>query len=241
MGSRENDIKAVNLQLNKSNTNDAKPKSGSVRKEDMNYLILRIKPTNENGLSALHSFYLSDEKMPSESDNVSKCVKRKRFVVIELPERSEFDPLIKGLSSSDALSPLIASADNEGKLRVHEKDEYIESLYWNMGGNKKKVPSQKRAKFNEDETVLVFPFNATHAELDSAADGLNEANPEKFATIGNELCSATNNKKNKPEEVSATSKTHMVTIRGEDFDRLVPFEFLNDTLIDFWINWYVTT
>ncbi len=33
------------------------------------------------------------------------------------------------------------------------------------------------------------------------------------------------------------SRAHFLTIRDEDYDRLEPGEFLNDTLIDFWFQW----
>jgi Ulp1 family protease len=33
------------------------------------------------------------------------------------------------------------------------------------------------------------------------------------------------------------SRGHFLTIREEDLSRLSPGEFLNDTLVDFWMQW----
>jgi Ulp1 family protease len=37
------------------------------------------------------------------------------------------------------------------------------------------------------------------------------------------------------------SRAHSLTICEEDNERLQPGEFLNDTLIDFWMQWYVVS
>jgi Ulp1 family protease len=42
------------------------------------------------------------------------------------------------------------------------------------------------------------------------------------------------------DEAKTKARAHYLTIRQEDFDRLEPGEFLNDTLIDFWMQWYVS-
>ena len=34
-----------------------------------------------------------------------------------------------------------------------------------------------------------------------------------------------------------SSRTHYITIRQDDKERLCPGEFLNDSLVDFWMRW----
>ena len=41
----------------------------------------------------------------------------------------------------------------------------------------------------------------------------------------------------KESSTLSSSRTHYLTIRGDDFDRLDHGEFLNDTLVDFWMTW----
>jgi len=207
------------------------------KSSEMNYLIMRITPSIDNGLSTYSNAYLSNEKMPSEGSKATATVLRKRFIVIEVQHTADFDSLLHAIRDNDTLGPYIKC---DGKLGSHDKDEYITALLAPAVERRTRSSAStsvtNRATFKEEETVLVFPFDASTAELDSAARGLTEAsgrlslsdeNVTSLAIAGADNCA----------DAAATSKTHMVTIRGEDFDRLVPCEFLNDTLIDFWINW----
>ncbi len=208
---------------------------------EMNYLIFRISPNTDNGLLAYSNAYLPDDKMPSSQDNPSKRILRKRFVIIEIRDGETFNSLISNFIEDDALGPLFIC--NE-PLDGHSKDNYIQALL--PVNSKKRTASNAshRSQFKEDETVLVYPFRAAASELDSAAAGLIEAagklsfqnDDRPFAGI--EETNGTNSDGSQ-DDSGVTNKTHMVTIRGEDYDRLVPQEFLNDTLIDFWMKWYV--
>jgi Ulp1 family protease len=42
-----------------------------------------------------------------------------------------------------------------------------------------------------------------------------------------------------PDSSDTSSRTHYLTIREDDRERLQPGQFLNDTLVDFWMSWCV--
>ena len=43
----------------------------------------------------------------------------------------------------------------------------------------------------------------------------------------------------KKKDAKGAARQHYVTIRVEDYERLEPREWLNDSLVDFWMQWYV--
>jgi Ulp1 family protease len=87
----------------------------------------------------------------------------------------------------------------------------------------------------DNKLLLIYPFQALDEAIEEAAQGLNEASLQ----IGKE--------QNILMEVDANDVTdsqeklvraHYLTIRDEDRLRLINDEFLNDTLVDFWMQWY---
>ena len=211
---------------------DRKKKKASTY-EEMNYLIMRIKPSEKNGLSAYSNAYLADNKR-----NTRKIALKKRFVVLEVRDRLAFESLITKFRDDATLGPLFNTVQ---KLGAHEKDRFIQSLLVQNSEKRTRSMVSRRPQFKEDETILVYPFRATVAELDSAAVGLIETAgrlPVEIDSVNSDATDAPTSDDNVVDG-GVANKTHMVTIRGEDFDRLVPCEFLNDTLIDFWMKWYV--
>lgn len=175
--------------------------------------------------------------MPVGGEDISISIMKKRYVVVEIEDRQAFQSLIKKFGEDTTLRAYIATVT---KLGVHKKDEYIQSLLDSYSEKKARPSALPRPRFKEDATLLVYPFQATDAELDSAAVGLIEASgklPKESEVLTIDGTSAFSSDVNGGDESTLTSKTHMVTIRGEDFDRLAPYEFLNDTLIDFWMQW----
>ena len=89
----------------------------------------------------------------------------------------------------------------------------------------------------QEEVVLSFPFNITNAELDSLAEDLNEANGILPCQNGEMKKVATVSAAKKGDEVFVNVWKHSHIIRGEDYERLSPGEYLNDALIDLWMTW----
>ena len=105
------------------------------------------------------------------------------------------------------------------------------------GGSKKK-------KDSENKLLVVYPFGVDEAFLSQAASGLKE--------LGGDLLGIDDMDDTKPPADAAmqgvqsdvendgkgkSTRTHYVTIRDDDVERLCPGQFLNDTLVNFWMRW----
>ena len=93
-------------------------------------------------------------------------------------------------------------------------------------------------KEREEQTVLVvYPFRVNEAVLSMEASGLKELGGdslgvEVFDDDTNKEMQGINNVNNSNGETS-----DLLTIRDEDIERLCPGQFLNDTLVDFFMRW----
>ena len=122
---------------------------------------------------------------------------------------------------------LVEDSTNERKRRMSESKE-----------------SKNKKKDSENKLLVVYPFGVDEAILSEAASGLKE--------LGGDLLGIDDMDDTKPPAASAmqgvksdveddvkgkSSRTHYVTIRDDDVERLCPGQFLNDTLVDFWMRW----
>jgi sentrin-specific protease 7 len=149
----------------------------------------------------------------------------KRYIVIESNNQIDFEGLIKFLKGNETIGVLFT---NDCNLLKHDNlDEAIVSLL-----NFKKP---MKPICEEHETALVFPSSLLETELDSVASNLIEPNGK----LGQNLASMFTNVAIEDKAPNGKQKNHIITILGKDYDRLSPGEFLNDTLIDFWISWLV--
>jgi hypothetical protein len=101
---------------------------------------------------------------------------------------------------------------------------------------------------NEDSVLLVYPFAGDCSQMEKAAAGLPEASGDLFAQSKTSATRVVDYYEQPlPDadvgtaELVSTAQSelrrHFLTIQVRDFMRLKPREFLNDTLIDFWIQW----
>jgi hypothetical protein len=111
---------------------------------------------------------------------------------------------------------------------------------------------------------LVYPFDGDPAQIDAAAEGLREASGRILTNSDNlssdddvvylegcasKLSAESNGDTNGDEASSDVEKAEVkvkvrqtyVTIRVKDYERLDPEEWLNDSLVDFWMQWYVAS
>ena len=115
----------------------------------------------------------------------------------------------------------------------------------NMGEN-----SSTSAQKDKDIIILVYPFDEEQSIIEEATKSLCEPSGmscrfENESVVWykeNHASCSEQNATEKNDELTLSSKqtksrTHYLTIRNEDLDRLDPEEFLNDTLIDFWMRW----
>jgi hypothetical protein len=104
--------------------------------------------------------------------------------------------------------------------------------------------SKRKKNDSENNLLVVYPFCVDEAILSEAASGLKE--------LGGDLLGLNDMDDTKPPAASTmqglqsdveddgkgkSSRTHYVTIRDDDVERLCPGQFLNDTLVDFWMRW----
>lgn len=101
---------------------------------------------------------------------------------------------------------------------------------------------------DEDFILLVYPFAGDRIEIEAAADGLNEASGNNRFAFDNTRCPLNEESGQASETMDNCWKTdatrerlcqkgHKVTIMVKDCKRLEPTEWLNDSLVDFWMQW----
>jgi hypothetical protein len=114
-------------------------------------------------------------------------------------------------------------------------------------GRRTRSRGNVKKKEGDNALLLVYPFGADKATLTEAASKLKELGGDPLGVdtphdagqlpggagtqdqAGGE--DATNGKEH------SSSRTHYVTIRQDDKERLCPGQFLNDSLVDFWMRW----
>lgn len=102
-------------------------------------------------------------------------------------------------------------------------------------------PRKKRRTFDpvflrgreEEDVVLVYPFAGDKTSIERASSGL-----EVLGNFGRDSDSELVLLDQAEKEESGGSRGHTLTISVGDCKRLAPGTFLNDTLIDFFMQWY---
>jgi len=126
-----------------------------------------------------------------------------------------------------------ALTDDEQK----ERKERMSTRVTRSGGRKKKRDS-------ENKLLVVYPFGVDEEVLSEAASGLKELGGDSLGVEEavedktNQQADVEMQDSSEIEDVKGkSSRMHYVTIRDEDIERLCPGQFLNDTLVDFFMRW----
>ena len=99
------------------------------------------------------------------------------------------------------------------------------------GGNEKKNEA-------DNKLLLIYPFDFDKEKLSKAASGLKELGGDLLGLDRTEVSAQGQVDRDQvSEELKKSSRTHYVTIRDDDKERLCQGQFLNDTLVDFWMRW----
>jgi Ulp1 family protease len=86
--------------------------------------------------------------------------------------------------------------------------------------------------------LLVYPFNYDEEELSKAASGLKELGGDSLGLDRTEVSVQSQVDGDQvSKKLKKSKRTHYVTIRVDDKERLCPGKYLNDTLVDFWMRW----
>jgi Ulp1 family protease len=88
-----------------------------------------------------------------------------------------------------------------------------------------------------NKVLLVYPFDGREDVIEEAARGLNEASIQIRNGSQIPVQRAANTETESGESQEKSVRAHYLTIRDEDRLRLINEEFLNDTLVDFWMQW----
>jgi Ulp1 family protease len=107
------------------------------------------------------------------------------------------------------------------------------------GGIKKRDDTDNKLRDDADnKLLLVYPFDVKEKLLSEAASGLKELGGDLLGLDKAEMTVlAEHDEDNCATQVKKKTRTHYVTIREEDKERLCPGQFLNDTLVDLWMRW----
>ena len=89
-----------------------------------------------------------------------------------------------------------------------------------------------------NKLLLVYPFYVDEAMLSAAAADLKELGGDLLGLDQAEVSARGQLVEGYvAEEIKKPMRTHYVTIREDDKERLRPGQFLNDALVDFWMRW----
>ena len=193
------------------------------------FVAMRITPTADNLLNRYSKSYIPEHEDP-----------KYRYVILEFRDATMFSAFVT--KSEDKLPT------NVELLHIPREccGDYASSL---LANNYEEQKWRQRNKFVAgralDYKLLVFPFGGDPHEIESAAEGLTEAArstpPVDLPTMASQQ-QTTNNMEtdsdnNEDDDTKPRHRAHFVTITVEDYDRLDPGEWLNDSLVDFWMQW----
>jgi len=221
----------------------------------MNFLTMRISPSADNGLREFRDSYVDDTSFKN-GPNVNV---EKHYVVVEVLDSDEFYSILDVMKKNLILKPILRNAQlSYGQTPTFtkalvednriEKTKRLNSITsFNM-----QLHARRRNPYVDDNILLVYPFRCSSHIYYLATKGLTEADghtclfidreqravdwiPRSRIEMGmqedNNICLPDNKRPSK------LGRDHYITIGKEDVGRLEPGQFLNDTLIDFWMKW----
>ena len=210
------------------------------------FVAMRVTPDEKNGLKKFSNSY-SQSKYPEH-----------KYLVLEFRAEKDLKELLEELKACPPVSPYTGSSSS---LKAIDVPKYAKAL---MNDTKKEkasrmsvTPSAKRNSFigdkKYDDVLLVYPFAGEKKMIEATSKGLYEAkaNPMLEQESEGDKTSTTKEPPHSVPPVPGTSeessdarqaiktrnRAHYLTVRVEDYERLDPGEWLNDTLIDFWMQW----
>lgn len=195
------------------------------------FIALKVEPTTANKLKTYRNAYQT-----GSGDAM------KMYLVIEFESSKSADDLLDMME----LIPNCSRYSDESEIGPTDAPGYCIALKAASKKGKRRYGATKVTDTfvdgrPEDAVLLVYPFDGDTAAMEKAANGLEEASDTLYATnettessgdISSELSGLNDVTGNKAE-----LRKHFLSIQVRDFERLCPGEFLNDTLIDFWIQW----
>eukprot|EP00985_Skeletonema_marinoi_P016788 scaffold9065_cov239-Skeletonema_marinoi.AAC.1 len=203
--------------------------------DSMTIIAFQIKPTEDNQLTIYTKSYDADS-----------------YVTVEVRDTDQFVAMLAQMEENQTFAtwfsckPEIEFYDLKEYTAALIKDTEKENNNRRRSARLSRVNAKKKSNTSE-KPLLVFPFNADEEEFCTAASNLNELRLARqepaSAASGRESVQPQDSDLDDPqvdnenEKVKGSARTHYITIREDDIERLAPGEFLNDTLVDFWMKW----
>jgi len=190
---------------------------------------------------------------------------KRGHIVVELRDNSDFESFISAMKQNFLLHALLQGAElKQNEMKNKYLSVILEEKLADIQERKSFETSRRRSQRlktnyslsqnSQNDEMFIYPFAPMEGILDDIAQDLTELggklcrsvhtegkekvewyDPKKCTEISKPLDDHHNEKESKT--VWKSTRTHYLTILREDFDRLAPREFLNDTLIDFWMKW----
>ncbi len=230
------DVEEVYYYIDIGVDNSRRLASDDAATEPGSFIALKVQKTKTNGFSSVSSY------VPGNSTD------EKGLIVAEFRSDADIATFLRVVEENKHFS---AYFTNDNRLPRRRSDLYATALIADAKkealSRKKKIGSSKRVGFlagkASHDILLSFPFEGKPYLIDAAADGLNEFQCHD-CTDGDaddvDIQDCDNIESSDPRNAEGgedTRRRHHVEIRVEDFERLDPGVYLNDTLIDFYLQW----
>ena len=130
----------------------------------------------------------------------------------------------------------------DSEIEYYDLERFAKAIFDDRQKEQKMSRSNRSGNGNKKNSALVvYPFGVDESVLSEAASGLKELGGN---SLGVENISAVNNT-NQPADVEMQDTDNdednhisdLLTIKNDDIERLCPGQFLNDTLVDFFMRW----
>ena len=195
---------------------------------------MKIKPKMSNNLKPMECY----------DPNCSDKDRRREYVNFQFKNRVDFDGFL-GLFRE--LGNFTDKVMQEAELDVAELDRYSARVLEVITAQKRKPKGGSKKQGNDLLLVFPVPFEHSEERVDAASKGMAEPKTCTDDDSDDEISgrmvqlnvSRTEDQTDNTKNETKKSRVHYLTIRQEDRERLESTEYLNDTLIDFWMQWYV--
>ncbi len=241
---------AMEIIFSKSGRGDVEEKISVIMSDIEDFSNWTPSDTNTKNYPDLDSFIWirSNVTMQSISKRRGRDSKKDTTLVLEFEDDKHMSELCE--IAADSTSPMSISPDD---LEIH-----ADAL---ISDSKKKYKLRSKVKPHKiddfisgrrsDEILLVYPFGEDSRNLEAAAEGLKELSWKERSEGGSQdpvglengtsdsenLVTAVETSENTLVATQGGQRSHFIEIRVEDYERLDTKQWLNDSLVDMWMQW----
>jgi len=206
---------------------DDKDSNESDCTDEFTFIAFKITPTKAN-----------------QFEMYTKSYDENSYIVVEVRDSEKFPALLDQMRENQALATFF---NTNPQLEFYQIKEYTTAL---DKDTKKEADRRRSSRIGRSKSkkkgkilkkpVLVFPFEADEEVFSKAASSLSELRAAREISDGESIAliqPQDSDLDEKDVKVRGSSRTHYISIREDDIERLAPGEFLNDALVDFWMKW----